>query len=89
MSGAGGESMTYIGRNQCGCVGLLVVDNPEHARDVAKEIGRAIRQGMSVERVKTGWVRSKECSLAPCPDAQPCVRDQERRRRRKAEGREP
>lgn len=75
--------MTYVGRNSCGCIGLLVVDSADHARDTARELARAVRQGMTIERVETEWVRTPACSLQPCPEGQPCVREKQRAQRRK------
>ena len=50
-------SMSYVGRAKCGCIQIAIVDNPEHIRDVAKEVGKAIRLGYHVERVTSSWVR--------------------------------
>lgn len=50
--------MAYIGRADCGCIKLAIVDNPEHAKDTAKEIAKAIRQGYKIERVTCDYVRN-------------------------------
>lgn len=54
------QSMSYISRLPCGCLGILVIDNPEHRRDVAKEVAKAIRLGEAVERVATESVREMD-----------------------------
>lgn len=51
-------SYSYVSRQPCGCLGVAVVDNPEHRRDVAKEVAKAIRCGEIVERVATDSVRT-------------------------------
>ena len=43
--------MAYVGRAQCGCIELLTMDTPENKREAAKEIGKVIRRGGSIERV--------------------------------------
>lgn len=50
-------TMSYLSRKPCGCLGMAVVDNPEHKRDVAKEIAKAVRLGEIVERVPLEKVR--------------------------------
>lgn len=50
-------SYSYISRQPCGCLGMAVVDNPEHRRDVAKEVAKAIRCGEIVEGVTSDYVR--------------------------------
>lgn len=54
------ESMSYISRRPCGCLSMAVVDNPEHKRDVAKEVAKAIRLGETVERVTSESVRKMD-----------------------------
>lgn len=41
----------YMGRETCGCVTCVTVDNPEYKKYVAKDLSDWIRQGLSVERV--------------------------------------
>lgn len=53
-------SMSYISRKSCGCLAMAVVDNPEHKRDVAREVGKAVRLGETVERVTSESVRIME-----------------------------
>lgn len=44
--------LDYIGTRPCGCVPFWVsADLP--ARDIAKEVARAIRDGLNIERVTT------------------------------------
>ena len=52
------ESMSYISKKPCGCLAMAVVDNPDHKKETAKEIARAIRAGETVERVTTEQVRT-------------------------------
>ena len=49
--------MAYIAKKPCGCIVLAVVDNPDHRRDVAKEVAKAIREGYIIERVTADYVR--------------------------------
>ncbi len=52
------DQMAYIAKKECGCIVLAVMDVPAHAKDTAREIGKAIRQGYSVERVTSDYVRN-------------------------------
>ena len=40
----------YIAKKECGCIVMACVDNPEHRRETAKEVAKAIRQGYIIER---------------------------------------
>ena len=51
------ESQTWIGLRECGCLVMAVVDTPERRRDVAKEVARAIREGLNVQKVSSQSVR--------------------------------
>ena len=57
-------SFSYIGRKHCGCLVAAMVDDPEHKKDIAKEIAKWIRDGLIIERVTTEYVREnfKYCS---------------------------
>jgi len=58
-------SHAYIGREEnCGCVTCVTLDVPDHKTDVAKDIARWIRQGMTVERVPVEDARS---AFTSCP----------------------
>ena len=46
----------YIGIDENGIVVMAMVDNPEHRRDVAKEIAKALRNGLVIERVESSRV---------------------------------
>jgi hypothetical protein len=48
----------YIGRESCGCVTCVTLDDPGHKREVAKDIANWVRWGMSVERVAVEDARS-------------------------------
>ncbi len=54
------EPDTYIALLPCGCLGLAIVDEPELQMEIAKDIGKAIRQGLKVSRVSTQSVREME-----------------------------
>ena len=58
------EPDAYIAQKACGCLTMAVVDIPEHKRDTAKEIAKAIRLGEVVTRVPTAQVRTMpwECA---------------------------
>ena len=56
--------MSYMSRQPCGCLGMAVVDNPDHKRDVAKEVAKAVRRGETVERVPTEDIRT---TMWECP----------------------
>ena len=62
------ESMAYISRAPCGCIRMAVVDSPDHKRDVAREIGKAVRAGESVERVTCEYVRQTKWTRPDCAD---------------------
>ena len=49
--------MAYIGRKPCGCVCAAYADEPEIKDDIAKEIAKWIKQGLTVERVTDQYVR--------------------------------
>ena len=59
------ESMSYIAKKPCGCLSMAIVDNPDHKKDVAKEISKAVRLGETVERVTTETVRTMDWK---CPE---------------------
>lgn len=58
-------SETYIGLRPCGCLAMAIVDNLEHRKDVAREVGKAIREGLNVQKVSTETVRTMpwKCKL--------------------------
>ncbi len=42
----------YVGRMPvCGCIGVVTVDMPEHAKDTAKCVAEMVRDGLNVERM--------------------------------------
>jgi len=57
----------YIGRKPCGCVVAACVDDESDRAESARFTARLIRQGMTVERRETTWVRDnlKGCRCAP------------------------
>ena len=51
----------YITRHAaCGKIMAAIVDNPQHKREVAKEVGNWIRSGDSVERMELEQVRKQD-----------------------------
>lgn len=60
------EPMAYIGRADCGCIRMAVVDDPDHKRDVAREIAKAVKHGETVERVTCAYVRETKWTRADC-----------------------
>ena len=63
------SEMIYIGRKPCGCFVMAVPDDPRHAAEVAA----AIRDGYTVERVNTAYVR--EHWRSRCPVCQPAQQE--------------
>ncbi|KKL78742.1 hypothetical protein LCGC14_2021750 [marine sediment metagenome] len=51
------DSFSYVAFQSCGCLAMAMVDNPEHKRDVAREMAKGIRQGYSFHRLTTQQVR--------------------------------
>lgn len=64
----------YIARCKCGCGGIVfaVVDNSDHARNVAANVAEAIRDGYAVERSTVEVVRTEPFG---CQAKQPLLRD--------------
>ena len=46
-------SKAYIGIDEEGIVVMAVIDNPEHRKDVIKEVNKALRSGLVIERVES------------------------------------
>jgi len=51
------EKSNYIARAKCGCIVMACVDNPDHLKDTAKEVAKAIRQGYIIERATSSFIR--------------------------------
>lgn len=49
-------SKAYIGIDEEGIVVMAVIDNPEHRKDVIKEVNKALRSGLVIERVESSRV---------------------------------
>lgn len=48
----------YVGRMPgCRCIGSVVVDSKEHAKDTAKSVAEMIRSGLQVESMTVGQFR--------------------------------
>ena len=56
--------MVYIGSKSCGCVLSIISDKPELRRSIARETGKWIRDGFTVEHVtaEKGKHRFGHCS---------------------------
>ena len=48
---------TFVGLKKCGCLAMAVVDSPEHKQETAREVSKAIRDGLDVQRLSTQTVR--------------------------------
>ena len=71
-------SEAYVGRASCGHVVFATVIDPEHARETAKSVGEAIRDGLAIERMSVEAVRSAEWCSPACPRKQPAPAGAER-----------
>ena len=61
------ERMSYIGRcRQCHKVYMAVVDEPEHADDVARDVAKVLADGDTIERVTVEWVRENWGDTCDC-----------------------
>ena len=60
------EVPAYIGRCKCGAIRFTCVDKPEYAKDNAKEIAKCIRNGLAIERVTVGYVRTTDWGECTC-----------------------
>lgn len=49
--------MAYVAKKPCGCICSAVVDEPNHKRDVAKDVAEWIREGLTIEHVTVQHVR--------------------------------
>ena len=63
------EDFSYIGRKSCDCVVCAIVDMPDHKGDVAREVARWIKEGLTVERVTLDYAR--EHFVTECPHLAP------------------
>lgn len=53
------ERMAYVGKcRQCHGAYMMVIDNPEHDRDVAKEVEAVINAGDTIERMTVEAARA-------------------------------
>ena len=72
------DEPAYIARAACGCIvmAIAVVDESDWKKHTANEIAKAIRRGLSVERVPAQYVRD---NMKACPH----------KREKKTVGRDP
>ena len=64
------EKGCYVGFDAAGCLLAAVVDEPDHAEQVSKDVAEFIRGRLRVERQTVGWVRgAKWGHVPPCPRA--------------------
>ncbi len=59
-------SFCYIGRAACGCIRAVVLDEPNHQEDVAKDVSDFIKSGLTIERVQTETVNSAPWEKPEC-----------------------
>lgn len=60
------EPMAYVGLCPHGRLRFAVVDEPDRRRDVAKDVARAMRQGLTIVRWTCEEVRNADWRCAPC-----------------------
>ena len=53
------ESMTYVGRNPCGCVVFEAIDLPHVRNEIAKEMRYCVKRGYPVNRITSDESRSQ------------------------------
>jgi citrate lyase alpha subunit len=67
-----GDKQTFIGKKPCGCVVFAMVDEPDpsdyYRKELAKELAKAIRQGLTIEKVPVEYVRNLEHFGCDCND---------------------
>lgn len=66
-----GDEPIYYTVAPCGCVKTIIADVPEHARDTAKELGKAVRLGETVHRGVVREVREGRVQLGWCDVCRP------------------
>jgi hypothetical protein len=52
--------MAYIGRAACGCITLLIADDPQYRNDTASEVAKFIAAGGSIERTTIEAARQSD-----------------------------
>lgn len=63
------ERKAYVGRCRgCNQVVAATIDEPRHAKEVARELSRWVKDGMIIERVEVDYVRT-HFSHCVCQDA--------------------
>lgn len=74
----------YMGARPCGCACALLVDNPEHKREVAKDVASWIRSGLTIQRGTIEEARQFwKDKFASCPECaarhkRACERDKKK-----------
>jgi hypothetical protein len=60
------DEPAYIARAACGCIVMAIADDeaPDWKKHTANEIAKAIRRGLSIERVPAQYVRD---NMKACP----------------------
>ena len=53
------KTMCYIGVKECGCVVAACVDNPKHKKDIAKNVGDWVKDGLTIERISVEDTRNR------------------------------
>lgn len=58
------EAFCYVGKQPgCGCMGLVVVDDPNHAKDTAKSVSDAVKKGLVIERMTVEEFKNSNSSF--------------------------
>jgi hypothetical protein len=70
MTDNSGETPCFVALCECGGWKAVMVDVPEMAKDNAKEIGKLMRAGFSIEKRKVYQIRSGESPICKCPRKQ-------------------
>lgn len=65
------ERMTYIGIDTCGCIRMAVSDHPGVRDTAAQMIGDAVLLGMTIERVPSHTLRTREWRNPACEKHRP------------------
>ena len=58
------EGYCYIAKERCGCITGAAVDEPQYAKQTAKDVAEWIADGRTIERVSLDIVKA---SFAQCP----------------------
>lgn len=72
-------AVAYVGRAECGHIVFAAVDSPEHKKGTARDVAKAIRDGLTIEKMTVAEVRAS--------NGQWCPKDcRQKRKARRADG---